>query len=113
MFQVGRKWQPYRTASRFVPLESTQNQDSWSLVGPSFKWLSVLSRAVDVRREPAARRLLVARYSVDDGRAQDRPRDQQRPTRGAFLETDRKPRRWQYGAHLRLLRRALAAAITS
>lgn len=43
MFQVGRKWQPYRTASRFVPLESTQNQDSWSLVGPSFKWLSILS----------------------------------------------------------------------
>ena len=26
--QVGRKWQPYRTASRYVPLESTQNQDS-------------------------------------------------------------------------------------
>ena len=43
MFQFGRKWQPYRTASRFVPLESTQNQDSWSLIGPSFKWQSVLS----------------------------------------------------------------------
>ena len=42
MGQVGRKWQPYRTASRFVPLEATQNQDSFSLVGPSFKWLSVL-----------------------------------------------------------------------
>ena len=89
MFQVGRKWQPYRTASRFVPLESTQNQDSLSLVGPSFKWLSVLSSRVDVRRQPAARRLLVARRAVDDGRPQDRPGDQQRPTRGAFLETDR------------------------
>ncbi len=43
MFQVGRKWQPYRTASRYVPLEATQNQDSMSLVGPSFKYLSVLS----------------------------------------------------------------------
>ena len=29
------------------------------------------------------------------------------PTRGAFLETDRDPRRWQYGAHLHLLRRAV------
>ena len=28
MMQGGRKWQPYRTASRFVPLEATQNQDS-------------------------------------------------------------------------------------
>ena len=44
MFQFGRKWQPYRTASRYVPLESTQNQDSWSLVGPSFKWLSILGQ---------------------------------------------------------------------
>ena len=79
MFQVGRKWQPYRTASRYVPLESTQNQDSWSLIGPSFKWLSVLSSRVDVRRQPAARRLLVARHAVDDRRPQDRPRDQQRP----------------------------------
>ncbi len=43
MGQVGRKWQPYRTASRFVPLESTQNQDSMSLIGPSFKYLSILS----------------------------------------------------------------------
>ena len=51
MAQVGRKWQPYRTASRYVPLESTQNQDSWSLVGPSFKWQSVLTLALDVRRQ--------------------------------------------------------------
>ena len=72
MFQFGRKWQPYRTASRFVPLESTQNQDSWSLVGPSFKWQSVLSPALDVRRELAARRLLVAGHSVDAGRPQGR-----------------------------------------
>src|SRR5262245_49725277 len=43
MFQFGRKWQPYRSASRFVPLEASQNQDSLSLVGPSFKWLSILS----------------------------------------------------------------------
>ena len=78
MAQVGRKWQPYRTASRYVPLESTQNQDSMSLIGPSIKCQSVLSPRVDVRCQPAARRLLVARHAVDDGCAQDRPRDQQR-----------------------------------
>ena len=96
MFQVGRKWQPYRTASRFVPLESTQNQDSWSLIGPSFKWLSVLSsRATfdaslqrggywwpDVPWTSDVRKSDLATTAV----------------RGAFLETDRVPRRWQYGA---------------
>ena len=98
MFQFGRKWQPYRTASRYVPLESTQNQDSWSLVGPSFKWLSILGQratfdaslqrggywwpdipwTTDVRKTDLA---------TNNG-----------PTRGAFLESDRTPRRWQYGA---------------
>jgi hypothetical protein len=80
-----------------VPLESSQNQDSWSLVGPSFKWQSVLTPkstfeaslqrggywwpdipwTTDVRKTDLA---------TNNG-----------PTRGAFLETDRTPRRWQYG----------------
>jgi hypothetical protein len=95
MFQVGRKWQPYRTASRFVPLESTQNQDSFSLIGPSFKWLSILSPRTtfdaslqrggyfwpDVPWTSDVRRSDLATTAV----------------RGAFLETDRTPRRWQYG----------------
>ncbi|MBI1875733.1 MAG: TonB-dependent receptor [Acidobacteria bacterium] len=95
MFQAGRKWQPYRTASRFVPLEATQNQDSYSLVGPSFKWLSILSpRATfdaslqrggywwpDVPWTPDVRKTDLTTGA----------------TRGAFLETDRTPRRWQYG----------------
>jgi hypothetical protein len=98
MFQYGRKWQPYRTASRYVPLESTQNQDSWSLVGPSFKWLSVLG----------ARATLDASLQrggywwpdipwTTDVRQTDLATNNG-PTRGAFLETDRDPRRWQYGA---------------
>jgi hypothetical protein len=95
MGQVGRKWQPYRTASRFVPLESTQNQDSMSLIGPSFKYLSILSsRATfdaslqrggywwpDIPWTGDVRKSDLATTAV----------------RGAFLETDRKPRRWQYG----------------
>jgi hypothetical protein len=95
MGQVGRKWQPYRTASRFVPLESTQNQDSMSLIGPSFKYLSILSPRMtfdaslqrggywwpDIPWTPDVRKSDLTTTAV----------------RGAFLETDRKPRRWQYG----------------
>jgi hypothetical protein len=98
MFQFGRKWQPYRTASRYIPLEATQNQDSWSLVGPSFKWLSILgSRATfdaSLQRGgywwpdiPWTSDVRKVDLSTNNG-----------PTRGAYLETDRRPRRWQYGA---------------
>jgi hypothetical protein len=97
MFQVGRKWQPYRSASRYVPLESTQNQDSMSLVGPSFKWLSILSSRATFDASlqrggywwpdiPWTTDVRKTDLSTSDG-----------PTRGAFLETDRDPRRWQYG----------------
>ncbi len=96
MFQVGRKWQPYRTGSRFVPLESTQNQDSWSLVGPSFKWLSILSsRATfDASLQRGGYWWPDVPWTTDV-----RKNDQATTaTRGAYLETDRTPRRWQYGA---------------
>ncbi len=37
-WQLGRKWQPYRDAAKYVPLEATRNQDSWSTFGPNLKW---------------------------------------------------------------------------
>jgi hypothetical protein len=98
MFQVGRKWQPYRTASRYVPLESTQNQDSWSLIGPSFKWLSILGPRATF--EASLQRGGYWWPDVPwttDVRKQDITTT---ATRGAFLETDRTPRRWQYGGTL-------------
>jgi len=96
MFQFGRKWQPYRTASRFVPLEATQNQDSWSLVGPSFKWLAILSphSTFDASLQRGGYWWPDVPWTPDV-RKQDLTTA---ATRGAFLETDRKPRRWQYGA---------------
>lgn len=96
MGQIGRKWQPYRTASRFVPLESTQNQDSWSLVGPSFKYLSILSS-----RATFDASLQRGGYWWPDVPWTSDVRKNDLSTtavRGAFLETDRAPRRWQYGA---------------
>lgn len=98
MFQVGRKWQPYRTASRYIPLESTQNQDSWSLVGPSFKWQSVLNpkSTFDASLQRGGYWWPDVPWT-SDVRKTDLATNNG-PTRGAFLETDRKPRRWQYGA---------------
>lgn len=96
MFQVGRKWQPYRTASRFVPLEATQNQDSMSLVGPSFKWQSVLNAKSTFETTLQRGGYWWPDVPWDDGvRKTDL---QTTATRGGFLQTDRKPRRWQYGA---------------
>ncbi len=95
MGQVGRKWQPYRTASRFVPLESTQNQDSMSLIGPSFKYLSILStRATFDASVQRGGYWWPDIPWTEDVRRQDLATT---ATRGAFLETDRQPRRWQYG----------------
>ena len=96
MFQVGRKWQPYRSASRFVPLESTQNQDSFSLIGPSFKWLSILSQRATLDASLQRGGYWWPDYPwTTDVRKSDITTT---ATRGAFLETDRTPRRWQYGA---------------
>ncbi len=98
MAQVGRKWQPYRTASAFVPLESTQNQDSWSLIGPSFKWLSVLTpnTSFDASVQRGGYWWPDVPWT-DDVRRIDQTTT---TTRGAFLESDREPRRWQYGGTL-------------
>jgi hypothetical protein len=95
MFQFGRKWQPYRTASRFVPLESTQNQDSWSLVGPSFKWQSILGARSTFDASLQRGGYWWPDYPwTPDVRKSDLATT---ATRGGFLETDRSPRRWQYG----------------
>jgi hypothetical protein len=97
MFQFGRKWQPYRTASRYIPLESTQNQDSWSLVGPSFKWLSILGQRAtfDASLQRGGYWWPDIPWTTDVRKTDVTTNNG--PTRGAFLETDRSPRRWQYG----------------
>ena len=97
MFQGGRKWQPYRTGNRFNPLEATQNQDSYSLIGPSFKWLTILgSRAtLDASVQRGG-------YSWPDVPWTTDVRTTDITTganRGAFLVQDRGPRRWQYGVN--------------
>jgi hypothetical protein len=46
--QLNRKWQPYRNASQFVPMEATQNQIAWTAIGPSLKWIYIISPRMTV-----------------------------------------------------------------
>lgn len=98
MAQVGRKWQPYRGAGPFTPLEATQNQDSWSLIGPSVKWLSILSPRLtfDASFQRGGYWWPDVPWTSDVRRVDQTTN----MTHGAFLESDRTPRRWQYGGTL-------------
>ena len=92
--QLNRKWQPYRNASAFVPLEATQNQLAWTAIGPSVKWTGVLNQSMTLD-------LGVNRSGywwpdtawTDDVRRFDLTTTQ---TGGAYLELDREPARWGY-----------------
>jgi Carboxypeptidase regulatory-like domain len=97
MMQGGRKWQPYRSASRFVPLEASQNQDSYSMIGPSFKWLTVMgSRAtLDASVQRGGYEWPDVPWS-EDVRRMDITTT---ATRGQFLKQDRHPHRWQTGVN--------------
>ncbi len=67
--QYNRKWQPYRNASRFVPLEATQNQIAWTAIGPAAEVDAHPQPEHDVRCRLQPLRLLVARLRLDRRRA--------------------------------------------
>ncbi len=41
--QLNRKWQPYRGGSLFVSKEASQNQLAWTAIGPSLKYIYIIS----------------------------------------------------------------------
>lgn len=41
-WQLGRKSVPFRTASRYLPLEATSYQRSWATSGPNLKWTYIV-----------------------------------------------------------------------
>lgn len=96
--QFNRKWQPYRTASRFVPLEATQNQIAWTAIGPALKFTRIMSQSMTLD-------LSVNRSGywwpdkawTDDVRKTDLTTTQ---TTGAYLELNRKPARYGYNGTL-------------
>ena len=97
MVQFGRKWQAYRTGSRSVPLTATQNQDSWSLIGPTFKFAYIISPTMTL--DWSASRGGYWWPSIpytQDIRQVDRNSGE---TRGNYFHSVRKPVRWQWGAN--------------
>lgn len=92
--QFNRKWQPYRNASAFVPLEATQNQIAWTAIGPAIKWTRILNQSMTFDVGFNRSGYWWPDYAwTDDVRSQDLTTTQ---TRGAFLELNREPERWGY-----------------
>ncbi|HYU80320.1 MAG TPA: carboxypeptidase regulatory-like domain-containing protein [Vicinamibacterales bacterium] len=92
--QFNRKWQPYRNASRFVPLEASQNQIAWTAIGPAAKFTRILSNSMTFDVGFNRSGYWWPDYAwTDDVRKMDLTTT---TTRGAFLEVYRKPIRWGY-----------------
>jgi hypothetical protein len=92
--QFNRKWQPYRNASAFLPLEATQNQIAWTAIGPALKWTRIVNQNMTVDAGFNRSGYWWPDYAwTDDIRKTDLTTTH---TRGAFLELYRKPVRWGY-----------------
>jgi Carboxypeptidase regulatory-like domain len=92
--QYNRKWQPYRNASRFVPLEATQDQVAWTAIGPAAKFTRILSNNKTVDASFNRSGYWWPDYAwTKDVRKMDLTTTE---TRGAFLELRREPVRWGY-----------------
>jgi hypothetical protein len=92
--QFNRKWQPYRNASAFVPLEASQNQIAWTAIGPALKYTRILSN--NMTFDTGFNRS--GYWWPDYAWTEDLRKTDQRTTswRGAYLELYRKPIRWGY-----------------
>ena len=92
--QYNRKWQPYRNASQFLPLEATQNQIAWTAIGPALKWTHILNQSMTFDASFNRSGYWWPDYAhTDDLRRTDLTTTH---TRGAFLELRREPVRWGY-----------------
>jgi hypothetical protein len=90
--QLNRKWQPYRNASTFVPMEASQNQIAWTAIGPAFKFTRIMSDRMTFDASFNRSGYWWPDFAwTDDVRKIDVTTTQ---TRGAFLELRREPARW-------------------
>ncbi|HUQ86749.1 MAG TPA: carboxypeptidase regulatory-like domain-containing protein [Vicinamibacterales bacterium] len=90
--QLNRKWQPYRNASAFVPMEATQNQIAWTAIGPALKFTRIMSDRMTFDASFNRSGYWWPDFAwTDDVRKIDVTTTQ---TRGAFLELRREPVRW-------------------
>jgi hypothetical protein len=92
--QLNRKWQPYRNASTFLPMEATQNQIAWTAIGPAFKFTRIMSDRMTFDASVNRSGYWWPDFAwTDDVRKTDITTTH---TRGAFLELRREPARWGY-----------------
>jgi hypothetical protein len=92
--QFNRKWQPYRNASAFLPLEATQNQIAWTAIGPAVKWTRIMTQNMTFDAGFNRSGYWWPDYAwTEDVRRTDLTTTH---TRGAFLELRREPVRWGY-----------------
>ena len=91
--QFARKWQPYREADQFKPMEATTSQDYWGQIA-SAKWMYFPNSkmTVDMALNRAGTWTTYGAWT-DDVRRQDLTTTQ---VRGAANTTYGDPRRWQY-----------------
>ena len=100
--QVNRKWQPYRNASVFLPLEATQNQVAWTQIGPALKFTRIMSQSMTFDASFNRSGYWWPDYAwTDDVRRTDLTTTH---TRGAFLEVKREPVRWGWNGTWSLYR---------
>jgi hypothetical protein len=94
--QFNRKWQPYRNASAFVPLEASQNQIAWTAIGPALKYTRILNNNMTFDTGFNRSGYWWPDYAWTD----DLRKNDLRTTswRGAYLELYRKPIRWGYNS---------------
>ncbi len=94
--QGNRKWQPYRDASAFVPLEATQDQNAWTMNGPQLKWTYILSpkMTLDAAFSRGGFWWPMLPHSTDV-RKTDLLTTQ---TRGAYIKNYQRPIVWQYNS---------------
>lgn len=92
--QFNRKWQPYRNASTFLPLEATQNQIAWTAIGPALKYTRIMSQSMTLDASVNRSGYWWPDLAwTEDVRRIDLTTTQ---TRGAFLTLRREPARYGY-----------------
>jgi hypothetical protein len=92
--QGNDKYQPFRGASAFVPLEATQNQDAWTMNGPQVKWNYIVTPTMTF--DAAVSRggyWWPMTPHTSDIRQVDLTTTQ---TRGAYMLNYQRPIQWQY-----------------
>jgi hypothetical protein len=94
--QLNRKWQPYRGGSLLVSKEASQDQLAWTAIGPSLKYVYIISPKQTLDASVNRSGYWWPDYSWDTGiRKTDTATG---INRGPFLQVYRRPIRWGWNS---------------